>query len=114
MDAAILAAIEADPVVDITTTGRTSGDARRIEIRLRVLDGRIYLSGRPGRRSWYANLIANPSLTLHVKRGATADLPMRARVIRDQAERRAVFARTNPEDTEDWVTGAPLAEITEA
>ena len=30
-------------LVDITTTGRKSGEARRIEIRLHVLDGRFYL-----------------------------------------------------------------------
>ena len=48
-------------LVDITTTGRKSGEARRIEIRLHVLDGRFYLSGRPGNpRSWLANMAAHP------------------------------------------------------
>ena len=45
--------LKTDEVVDITTTGRKSGDARRIEIRLHALDGKLYITGRPGRpRSW--------------------------------------------------------------
>lgn len=50
-------------VIDITTTGRTSGQARRIEIVFHNIDGRIYISGRPGTRAWLANLSADPSFT---------------------------------------------------
>ena len=53
---------QAAPVVDISTHGPKSGATRRIEIRLLHADGRIFLSGRPGGRSWYANLRANPQL----------------------------------------------------
>ena len=34
-------------LIDITTTGRHSGQARRIEIVYHVIDGRIYISGTP-------------------------------------------------------------------
>jgi len=37
-------------IEDITTTSRKSGDARRIEIRLHALDGKLYITGRPGGR----------------------------------------------------------------
>jgi hypothetical protein len=45
MDSALRAAIEEHPDVDISTHGRKSGSARRIEIRLWHADGRIFLSG---------------------------------------------------------------------
>ena len=56
MYSALRAAIEEHRVVDISTHGRKSGANRRIEIRLRHAAGRIFLSGRPGKRFWYANL----------------------------------------------------------
>ncbi len=79
-------------VVDISTTGRKSGQERRIEIVLHSIGGRLYISGQPSRRrrGWLANLDANPKFTLHVKRGARADLPATAREITDPTERRQV------------------------
>jgi deazaflavin-dependent oxidoreductase (nitroreductase family) len=115
MDAPVRAALEADPIVDITTTGRTSGEARRIEMPLRLREGRIFISGRPGKRSWYANILANPDVTIHVKRGATADIPTRGRAITDRNEKRTVLALfTAPDALDAWVDGAPLVELTEA
>lgn len=115
MDASVRAALEADPVVDLTTRGRRSGEPRRIEMPLRLREGRIFISGRPGKRSWYANILANPEVTIHVKRGASADLPARGRAITDPAERRAVLALfTSAEALDAWVAGAPLVELVEA
>ncbi|HEX6758452.1 MAG TPA: hypothetical protein VF086_08575 [Propionibacteriaceae bacterium] len=51
MDSALRAAMGEHSVVDISTPGRKSGATRRIEIRLWHADGRIFLSGRPGKRS---------------------------------------------------------------
>src|SRR5438445_12821735 len=80
-------------VVDITTAGRKSGEPRRLEIVLHNIGGRLYISGQPSRRrrSWLANLDANPKFTLHVKRGARADLRATAREITDPKERRQVL-----------------------
>jgi hypothetical protein len=114
MEAPIRAALEADALVDITTRGRTSGEARRIEMPLRLREGRIFISGRPGKRSWYANILANPDVIIHVKRGASADVAVRGRAITDPAERRAVLALfTSAESLEAWVEGAPLVELHE-
>jgi deazaflavin-dependent oxidoreductase (nitroreductase family) len=117
MEDAVRRALETERVVDITTTGRRSGEARRIEIWIHHLDGRWFITGRPGRRGWYANLVANPSFTLHVKRGATADLPSTARAVTDGAERRALLARLlegmgGDQSLEAWVQRAPLVEVT--
>ena len=109
-------------LVDITTTGRKSGEARRIEIRLHVLDGRFYLSGRPGNpRSWLANMAANPEMTLHLKQAIVRDVPSTAAVISDADERRRVFAlmlereeRMSHVDVDVWAATAALVELTPA
>src|SRR5207302_6778686 len=56
-------------VVDISTTGRKSGEERRIEIVLHNIGGRLYISGQPSRkrRGWLSNLEASPNFTLHLK-----------------------------------------------
>jgi deazaflavin-dependent oxidoreductase (nitroreductase family) len=105
-------------LVDITTTGRRTGEPRRIEIALHVVDGRLYISGMPSlrRRSWLANLQAQPRLILHVRDGAGADLAATARIIDTEVERRAVmpaiaraWGRT---DVDEMVLHSPLIEVT--
>lgn len=114
--------LKIDEVVDITTTGRKSGEARRIEIRLHVLDGKLYLTGRPGMpRSWYANMMANPDVTVHLKQSLVRDVPSTASAVKDADERRRVFARMlelesrmSHVDPESWAATAPLVELTPA
>jgi deazaflavin-dependent oxidoreductase (nitroreductase family) len=115
----IRTALEHGHTIDITTTGRESGQPRRIEIVFHNIDGRIYISGTPRsdrRRSWLANLEADPHFTFHLKGRVRADLPATARIIDDEAERRAilpdvarVWRRT---DLEDMVRYSPLIEVT--
>src|ERR1700737_4440026 len=105
-------------VGDISTTGRKSGQERRLEIVMHNIDGRLYISGQPSRsrRSWLANLDANPKFTLHVKRGARADLPATAREITDPKERRQVLehvaANWKRPDVDVMVQYSPLIEVT--
>ena len=80
-----------DPTVDITTIGRQSGLARRIEIWMLDVEGRFYITGTPGRRDWLANLTANPSLVVHLKRHAHVDLVAQAMPVHDLATRRGVL-----------------------
>jgi deazaflavin-dependent oxidoreductase (nitroreductase family) len=114
----INAALHGSQTVDITTTGRQTGQPRKLEIVAHNLDGRIYISGVPfpNRRSWLANLDANPHLTFHVKGEVRADLPATARIIEDEAERRAVLphiARVwGRKDLEKMVEQSPLIEVT--
>jgi len=116
-------ALASDQVIDITTTGRQSGQPRRIEIWFHRLDGKYFITGTPGRpRSWYANLLAHPSFTLHLKQSATADLRATARPVTDTAEREKVLAgilaslpdfTTAPgQEPAAWVAGSPLVEVT--
>ncbi len=103
-------------IIDITTTGRTSGRPRRIEIVYFNVDGRVYITGTPGTRAWLANLKADPHMTFHLKRGLRADLPATARVVTDGAERWAVAtaactAWNRPGQVEAFVAGSPVIEV---
>ena len=112
------AALERGHTIDITTTGRRSGEPRRIEIVFHNVDGRIYISGVPSprKRRWLRNLEAEPQFTFHLKGKTRADLSAVARVIDDEAERRQVLphiARAwNRNDLETMVRYSPLIEVT--
>lgn len=113
----IRAALQQSGLVDITTIGRTSGQARRIETMFFNVDGRIYISGMPGTRGWLANLIADPRFTFHLKKGVEADLSARARVITDPDERRpiiehAVRTWNREPDLQAFLDSSPLIEVT--
>jgi deazaflavin-dependent oxidoreductase (nitroreductase family) len=118
MDDKIRQALTRGRTIDITTTGRQSGEPRRIEIVFHNIDGRIYLSGMPSRRrrSWLANLEADPHFTFQLKGSTRADLPATARIITDEAERRTVLTHVarawRRNDVETMVTYSPLVEVT--
>jgi deazaflavin-dependent oxidoreductase (nitroreductase family) len=115
---AVTRALTRGHTIDITTTGRTSHQLRRIEIVFHNIDGRIYISGMPvpRKRSWLANLESNSKLTFHLKGAAKADLPATARVIDSEAERREILphiARAwKRDDLEYMVRFSPLIEVT--
>jgi deazaflavin-dependent oxidoreductase (nitroreductase family) len=117
-DDPIQTALSRGGVIDITTTGRASGEPRRIEIVFHRIDGRMWISGMPSarRRSWIANLAENPRLTVHLKGpNAVADLPATARIIDDPAERRTILERVarawRRTDVDRMVAQSPLIEV---
>jgi deazaflavin-dependent oxidoreductase (nitroreductase family) len=117
LDQPILDALARGDRVDITTTGRRTGEPRRIEIVFHNIGGRLYISGMPGfKRSYIANLTANPHFTFHLKGAVRADLAATARVITDDAERRQVLpdvARIwKRDDLETMIDSSPLFEVT--
>ena len=117
MDDRTRRALSRGHLIDITTTGRRSGRPRRIEIVFHVIDGRIYISGMPGRaRSWLANMRTDPRFTFHLKGVVRADLPAVARPITDELERRRIFAEIvkvwRNQDVETMVAHSPLVEVT--
>jgi deazaflavin-dependent oxidoreductase (nitroreductase family) len=107
-----------DPTIDITTTGRRSGQPRRIEIWMLDVDGRFFITGTPGRRDWLANLRADPRLVIHLKRRAHLDLDARAEPVTDEPTRRRVLdhlsARWYPGQSAvaDLIASAPMVEVT--
>lgn len=117
MDESIQRALERDRVIDITTTGRRSGRPRRKELWFHNLDGDLYISGNPGRRGWYANLVANGRFTFHLKGNVKADIPATASPITDPVRRRDIITRIHQKlgrgsaQVEAWVERSPLVQV---
>lgn len=123
MDTDIEQALGRGGIVDITTTGRKSGQPRRIEIYLHNFDGDFYVTGRPGfTRDWIANLLSDPRMTLHLKRGVAADLAATAEVITDPEEKGRIILRARVEswgadpdvaraELDHWVATSPVARF---
>ena len=116
LNANVQEALEKDLIIDITTTGRKSGDAHRVEIWFHNLDGILYITGFPGTRGWYANILVDPRMTFHLKETAVADLPALATPITDPTEKhRVLHAICSKQGTldqlDDRVAGAPLIKV---
>jgi deazaflavin-dependent oxidoreductase (nitroreductase family) len=117
MDEQVQHALERDSLIDITTTGRKTGLPHRIEIRFHNIAGDLYITGRPPRpRDWYANLLAHPEFTFHLKQSVQADLPARATPLLDQARRQTILAAIHQKlgryrDLEAWVESSPLVRV---
>jgi F420H(2)-dependent quinone reductase len=89
----IASALARDKLVDIVTTGRKSGKPRRLEIWFHALDGRIIITGTPGRRGWLANLRSNPEMRFCLKESIKIELPARACEITAVEERQDLLTR---------------------
>lgn len=108
-------ALAHDRVIDITTVGRKTGEARRIEIWFHRIEGRYYITGTPGARSWYANLLANPDFTFHLKESAQADLPAHATPVEGPEKQRVLEAIVTSIASSRLILDAdtsPLVEVT--
>ncbi len=113
-----LRALDRSQTVDITTTGAKTGRARRVEIVLHNFGRRLYVSGVPNparKRGWLANLEANPTLTVHLKRPVALDVAATARVITDPAERKVLLEQVarvwNRRDLGTMLEHSPLIEV---
>jgi len=116
MDLKIERALKTDGLIDITTVGRKTGKLHKIEIAFHNLDGTLYISGMPGRRDWYANLVANPQFTFHLKQTTHADIPAKAIPITGEAARRPVLSQVvakwgKQNEIEAFVRDSPLVEV---
>jgi deazaflavin-dependent oxidoreductase (nitroreductase family) len=117
LDPSVREALSKGGLIDLTTTGRKSGQPKRIEIAFHNIGGRLYVSGMPGfKRSYIANLSADPHFTFHLKGAVVADLPATARIITDQADRRSVMTHIarawKRDDIDRMVAESPLFEVT--
>jgi deazaflavin-dependent oxidoreductase (nitroreductase family) len=113
----IARALEWDCTIDIITMRRKTGRPRRTEIWFHNIEGRLYITGTPGRRDWYANLLAHPEFTFCLKESVRAGFSVTARPIPDDAQHREIFAKIHRKleatrDLEAWVVGSPLVEVT--
>jgi hypothetical protein len=117
MDEVVKQALERDRTIDITTTGRKTGQLRRTEIWFHNLDGELYITGTPGARDWYANMLTTPEMTFHLKESIQVDLPARATPVLDRIKRRDILTRIcqklgrDESDLEARVAGSPLVQV---
>jgi deazaflavin-dependent oxidoreductase (nitroreductase family) len=116
MDTEIERALKTDGVIDITTVGRKTGKPHTVEIAFHNFDGVLYISGMPGRRDWYANLMATPQFTFHLKQSTQADIPAKAIPITDEAARRRVLSKVaakwgKQDQLEAFMQSSPLVEV---
>ncbi|MBN2044288.1 MAG: nitroreductase family deazaflavin-dependent oxidoreductase [Anaerolineales bacterium] len=127
MNAAIQQALKTDRTIDIVTTGAKSGRPRRTEIWFWNIKGRIIICGTPDgkggrgprlRRDWLANLRAHPEFLFCLKESIRVQLPARAKIITDPADRRAIMTapetrwyRQRAASVEDLVTKSPVVEV---
>lgn len=118
MDTTIEAALHTDLTIDLTTTGRKTGLPRRIEIWMLSVDGRLCITGTPGPRGWYANLLHDPSCIIHLKQRVRADIAATARPIITADERSRILLssearwyREQGDDLDFLLSDAPLVEI---
>jgi deazaflavin-dependent oxidoreductase (nitroreductase family) len=82
--------VGAMPVIELTTTGRRSGQPRTVFLTSPLRDGDAYVivasrGGDDHHPAWFLNLRDNPAV--HAKIGGSARRPMRARIA--DAEQRA-------------------------
>ena len=109
-----LARLAAIRTIDLTTIGCRSGVATRIEIWWFHVDGRFIITGTPGKRDWYANVLADPRVIVHT---AHSDIAGTATPISDSGFRNRVF--THPDvgwyqtrvELDRLVATSPMIEI---
>ena len=117
LDDRTLRALSRGHTIDITTTGRRSGQPRRVEIVFFNIDGRIFISGMPSRRErqWLKNLRVDPRMTFHLKGAVSGDLPATAREVTDPAERRTIVEHVarawRRTDVDGMVEFSPVIEV---
>jgi deazaflavin-dependent oxidoreductase (nitroreductase family) len=116
LDPGVRRALSHGHTIDLTTTGRRTALPRRIELVFHAVEGRVFISGLPGRpRSWLANIRADPRVTFHLKGPVEADLPATAREVTEPAERRRIMERVarawRRTDVDVMVARSPLVEV---
>jgi len=116
---ATLAALNNSQVIDVTTTGRQTGQLRRIEIFLDNDHGQLSITGMPRAdrtRDWIYNIEDHPNIVVHLKQSVVADVPATARVVTDPHERRplieAAAQRWGRTDVPDMLRHSPLIALT--
>jgi deazaflavin-dependent oxidoreductase (nitroreductase family) len=120
MDDRLRQALAGHQTFDISTTGRRSGQRRRIEIWYFLVDDELYITGTPGRRDWIANLKADPRMTVHVTAGDPVEADGIGEVLVDPAERRRIMERIielepwyadQGHALDEWVDASPLVRF---
>ena len=91
LDAGTRTALMTGQSIDIITQGARTGRDRRTEIWYFVVAGQVIITGTPGPRDWYRNLLINPAFRFCLKERLVVELPALAAPIVEHTEREQVF-----------------------
>jgi deazaflavin-dependent oxidoreductase (nitroreductase family) len=114
LDSATTARLARIRTIDLTTLGRRSGRPATVEIWWFHSEDRFIVTGTPGRRDWYANVLANPTVQV---RARSEEYQGRAKVVNDREFRQRFFtdgaARwySTQSQLNSLVERAPMIEI---
>ena len=114
LDPDTIALLARTRTIDLTTIGRQSGQPSTIEIWWFHFEGRFIVTGTPGPRDWYANVLANRSVMIRVR---SAEHRGQARAVADRAFRQRFFTDgptrwySTQSQLTDLVETAPMIEI---
>jgi deazaflavin-dependent oxidoreductase (nitroreductase family) len=106
--------------IDLTTIGRRSGRPATVEIWWFHFDDRFIVTGTPGRRDWYANVLSNPTVVVHARTDRSQTMTKYqgvAAVVGDETFRRRFFADrathwySTQSELEALVKSAPMIQI---
>jgi len=119
VDGKVNSALASDGTIEITTVGARSGLPRTTEIWFLHLQGRTFITGTPGPRSWYANMLAHERFTLQFKESVEADVEARAVPVLDEPTRRRVISQPHAwiewycreAALDDLVADSPMVEV---
>jgi deazaflavin-dependent oxidoreductase (nitroreductase family) len=103
------------PFTYLTTTGRRTGKAHRIEIWFVIDDGSAWLlTERAPETDWVANLRADPEVTLEIGDSRSAARAEVVEIGREHGARLALAERYAPGDSElrNWAQGALAVRVT--
>jgi deazaflavin-dependent oxidoreductase (nitroreductase family) len=109
-----IANLAATRTIEMTTIGHRSGERRTVEIWWLHIKGRFIVTGTPGRRDWYTNVLANPDVLISTSIGT---FTATAVTIADAVFRRRVFTEpsanwySSQEELHRLVETAPMVEI---
>lgn len=101
-------------IINLSTIGRKSGQWSRIEIWWFYIEGRFVITGTPGPRDWYANVLANPAIRIHA---GDAEWSGTALPITDEAARRRVLTDSatswysTQSELDALIAGSPMIEL---
>lgn len=113
-DATTVVRLARTRTVDLVTIGRKSGQQQRVEIWWFHFEDRFIITGTPGRRDWYANILANPRVVIETRHG---DFPATAATVSDGAFRGRFFTDrasrwySTQAELDALVETAPMVEL---
>lgn len=118
MNPEVQRALRSDRTIDIVTIGRKSGEQRRIEIWFFYVAGKYVITGTPGKRDWFANLLTHNEFDFCLKESLQTTLKAKATPITDRKDRQYIFSapetawyREQVDSVSELINSSPLVEI---